>query len=371
MNKQTKSIRRNKKNKTRKYYGGSVVVPNNNLNTATDINDSTDRNKGIIGLIGNELSGYSGKAVDYLKDKGLMLVGLQRIKQPVEPDNSSQEVDQKINEIGDAASGVASDVKNVGDKVSAAIIENINDVLKNPSVGASLNEAAKETAEIGEKLLNNFNKTVSTPEFKKETKEALDNIAQISNITLEAMDKPIDDALKKMNKIETETASSVGTSAAAAAVSFASGMPGVGTLVSGVKLVDNVSSAISNVFKAVSDAKATVSKLVEETSKNIDEGLDKLEEQKDDLSSINPEVPFNPDANFNPEVPFNPDTNFKPEATFDNLKKVGGTVSNRVKKSINQFENPISSVPVLTGGRKTRRKLFKNKGKSKRVRFVI
>ena len=56
---------------------------------------------------------------------------------------------------------------------------------------------------------------------------------------------------------------------------------------------------------------------------------------------------------------------------FKQLKKVGGTVSNRVDKSINQFENPINSVPVLSVGHKTRRKLFKNQGKSRRVRFTI
>jgi hypothetical protein len=56
---------------------------------------------------------------------------------------------------------------------------------------------------------------------------------------------------------------------------------------------------------------------------------------------------------------------------FKQLKKVGGTVSNRVDKSINQFENPINSVPVLSVGHKTRRKLFKNKDKSRRVRFSI
>ena len=136
MNKQTKRIRRNRKNKTRKYYGGTGEVD--------------DKSKGIFDIIGDKLSGYSGKAINYVKDKGLRLVGLQPIQQPeVEQSASTQEVDQKINEIGNAASEIIGDVKNVVDKGSAAILGNINDVLQSPEVGESLSEAASETAQIG------------------------------------------------------------------------------------------------------------------------------------------------------------------------------------------------------------------------------
>ena len=52
--------------------------------------------------------------------------------------------------------------------------------------------------------------------------------------------------------------------------------------------------------------------------------------------------------------------------------KRGQIPASKVNKSIEQFENPVNSAPVVQkGGKKTRRKLFKNKGKSKRVRFAI
>jgi hypothetical protein len=361
MIKQTKRIRRNKKNKTRKYYGGRSVVPNNKLNTVTDRNESTDRSKGIFDVIGDNLSGYSGEAFDYVKDKGLRLIGLQSIKQPVEIDNSKQEVDQKNNETGDSASGmalgmasgIASDVKNVFDKGSAAVIENINDVLKNPEVGASLNEAATETAQVGVNLLENFNKSLSTPELKEETKKGFETAAEYANIVVESMDKPINNAVDELNEAGTKAASGVVTGAIKVGTNAMSAVPYFGGIISLGKIVNDVSKAAGDIAGAASDASSTISKVVEETSKNIDTGLDKLEEKKEELSSSKP------------------DETFKPEANFNELKKVGGTVSNRVEKSINEFENPISSVSVLTGGRKTRRKLFKNKGKSKRVRFVI
>ena len=67
-----------------------------------------------------------------------------------------------------------------------------------------------------------------------------------------------------------------------------------------------------------------------------------------------------------------PDMNLKPEMSFNKLNKEGLNVSNRVDKSINQFENPVNSAPVIQqGGKKTRKKFLKSKGKSKRVRFSI
>ena len=142
MNKQTKRIKRNRKNKTRKYYGGS-----------TNVNE--EKSKGIFDVIGDKISGYSGKAFDYLKDKGLRLAGLQPIKQAEPTQNATtQEVDQKINELSDAASGaisgakeIGSDIVNVVDKGSAAIVGQINDVLQSPKVEESVSEAAEETAE--------------------------------------------------------------------------------------------------------------------------------------------------------------------------------------------------------------------------------
>ena len=332
MNKQTKRIRRNRKNITRKYYGGADEV--------------TEQSKGIFDVIGDKLSSYSGTALNYIKDKGLRLAGLQPIKQPeLTQNNSTQQVDQKINEIGDAASGILSDVKNVADKGSAAIIENINDVLESPEVEQSLSEAASETAEIGEKLLENFNEKLSTPKLKEEAKLALDNVAQYTDIAVEAMDEPINKAIDQLNEAGAKAASGavsgiikVGTDAMAA-------VPGAGAVIEVGKILNDASRAVGDVANAASDATSTVSKVVEETSKNINEGLDKLEEKKEGLSnSMN---------------------------SFNQLSKDGLNVSNRVDKSINQFENPIKSVPVLTGGRKTRRKLLKRKGKSKRVRFAI
>ena len=338
MNKQTKRIRRNRKNKSRKYYGGAVEI--------------TDKSKGIFDVIGDKFSGYSGKAFDYVKDKSLRLVGLQPIKQPeAEQITTTQDVDQKINEIGDSASGVVSDVKNVVDKGSAALIGNINDALESPEVGESLNEVAEETAEISEKLLENFNEKLSTPKMKEETKVALDNAAEYADIALEAMDEPINKAVDQLNEAGTKALSGAVSGAIKVGTDALAAIPGAGAIIELGKMANDATAAAGDVVEAASDATTTISKVVEETSKNIDEGLDKLHEEKEAL---------------------NANINLNPHKTLKQLNKDGLNISNRVDKSINQFENPVSSVPIVQqGGKKTRRKLLKHKRKSKRVRFAI
>lgn len=351
MNKQTKRIKRNRKNKSRKYYGGNVVID--------------DKSKGIFDVIGDKISGYSGKAFDYVKDKGLRLAGLQPIKQPeVVQTASTQEIDNKINEIGDTASGLVSDAKEIGsdivnvfDKGSAAVVENINNVLESPEVGKSLNEVAEETAEIGEKLLENFNEKLSTPKMKEEAKEALENAADYTEIVVDAMDEPINKAVDQLNEAGTKAASGAISGAIKVGSDAMAAVPGVGAIIEVGKILNDVSRAAGDVASATSDATSTISKVVEETSKNIDKGLDKLDEKKDGLSNSMNSI--------------TPDVNFKPNETLNQLNKEGTSISNRVDKSINKFENPVSSAPVLSGGKKTRRKFLKRKGKSKRVRFAI
>jgi hypothetical protein len=362
MNKQTKRIRRNRKNITRKHYGGST-----NVNHKTNVDE---RSKGIFEYIGDKISGYSGKAFDYVKEKSLRLAGLKEIKKEDEElekekqvvENTTKEVDEKIGEISDAASGVISDATKIGsdvvdvfDKGSAAIIGNINDVLQSPKVEESISEAAEETAEIGEKLLEDFNEKLATPELKEETKKALENAADYTEIAVEAMDEPINKAVDELNAAGTKAATGVAKGLVKVAVDSALAVPGVATVVEPIIMLDDISRAAADVVQATSDATSTASRVVEETSKNIEEGLDKLEEKKEELSDS-----------------MKPDINIKPDATFKQLNKDGLKVADRVDKSISQFENPVSSVPVIQkGGKKTRRKLFKHKGKSKRVRFAI
>ena len=346
MNKQTKRIRRNRiKNKSRKHSGGSVgLIQKPELAPKPELaqnQELPDKSNGIFNIIGDKLSVYSDKALSYVKDKGLRLAGLQVIKEP-ETNSSSQEVDQKLSEMTNAASGMVTDVKNVFDKGSAAIITNINEVLGSPKVSESISEAAKDTALIGTHLLGNFNKVVSTPEMKEQTRAALENTADYANIVIESMNGPVNKAMDSLNEAGTKAASGAVTGAIKVGSNAMAAVPGFGALISLGKIANDVTAAVGDVVESASNATTTISKIVEETSENIAEGIDKLEEKK---KSIN---------------------------EFNELNKNGLNVTNRVNKAINEFENPVKTVPsVVKGGRKTRRPLIKHKRKTKHVRFVI
>jgi hypothetical protein len=119
-------------------------------------------------------------------------------------------------------------------------------------------------------------------------------------------------------------------------------VPGLGAVIELGKMANDASAAAGDVVEAASQATSSVSKVVEDTSKNIEEGVQKLEEKKNMKGGMSKLKEINKDS----------------------IK-----ISNRVNNSINMFENPLQT--NKKGGYKTKRRLFKNKPKTKRVRFAI
>jgi len=345
-NKQTKKYKTKDKHKVNDKYKGRII---------TQKNKKIYGGSGVFDLVGNKISQYSGKATEYVKDKGLRMLGLQSIKQPdqintnngendIVPGISNTEItDSKINEINSLASGVISGAKTIGsnivnvvDKGSSAIINNINDVLQSPKVGETLNETAIETAAIGEKLLENFNDKISSPEIKEEASKAIENVADYAEIAINAIDKPLNKAIDELSESGTKAASGAISGAIKVGTDALAAVPGAGAVIEVGKMINDASAAAGDVVEAASQAASTVSKVVEETSKNIEEGVHELQEKK----------------------------------------KMAQQIVNRTNKSINSFENPLPvSLPLTNnkpiGGRKTKRGLFKRKLKTKRVRFAI
>jgi hypothetical protein len=344
MNKTKQNKRRRITKKTRKYkkyYGGSVELSNPE-------SVKEDKTEGVIDIIGNKLSGYTGRIINYGKEKGLRLLGLQTIKPNVESNvvpEESQKIDETLNQATEGLSNVTegltkigSDVVNVADKASAAIIENINDVLQSPEVGKSVTEAASDLAETGTKLLSEFNKVANTPEFKQQTKVAIDNAAEIAEIAIEAADKPITEAVDVLNE--------AGEKAAA-----------------------------QDVVEASTSATEAVSKAVKETSENINEGLEKLEAAKQKVDNLSNSVPSLPKMPQTPPVPKIDGQNIQKKMVqaAGGLKKINNEkyqVAGRIIDSINEFKDPIN-FSIMKGGNKTKKHYVKSKGKSKRVRFNL
>jgi hypothetical protein len=180
-------------------------------------------------------------------------------------------------------------------------------------------------------LLENFNDNLSTPEMKKETKEALDNVAEYSNIVVESLDEPLNKGIDSLNKAGTKVTGALASGAVKVGTDLLGAVPGIGAIIDLGKVANDAAKTASVAMEAGKEATETISEIVEETKENIDEKLDEK-------------------------------------------KKESSEIQKRTDESIKEFENPYQKQikPVLTqgGGKITKRKFGKNK-KTKRVRFAI
>jgi len=276
-----------------------------------------EERQGVIDMIGDKISGVASSAATFAEDSGLKLIGLERIDKS--ENDSTKQVDN-----------ITSGVENVVDKTGAAIIENINEVLESNAVNETTSQAAEKTANIIKTTAEKFNEALDNPEVKAEVKESIEKAGEIGSVIVEASEKPIEKAVDvAANAVSKATSASlagvikVGTDMMAA-------VPGVGAVIEVGKMLNDGTKAASSVVEAGSEAVEAASDAFIETKENIERGLKVLEEKK----------------------------------------RIGNEISNRTNVSIKDFENPIITSQIA-GGRKTRRRLFKRKAKSKHVIFSI
>ena len=213
MNKKTKRAKRvSNKTKNRRYRGGAINPQNMSSVQTVKPEGHFKPSEGIFTLLGNKIKGLATGAVGYVEDKGLRLVGLQKVDNGETPPVNAEtaKIDNQLNAAGEVASGLLTSVKEIAgsavdaakgiadstvdaaNKVAAAGVEQVNDVLESPVVENSVSDAAAETADIVEKSLDEFNEKLSDPKIK--TKE-LSMLLIFANSTLKVRSE-FDDCTK-------------------------------------------------------------------------------------------------------------------------------------------------------------------------------
>lgn len=378
----SKTIKNKKRNrrlfKTKKYYGGDSTdetdqnIPNEkkqttnlensktdndveNIKTDNDVeNSKTDNdveNSGVIDIINDKVSDIAETAGDFLKEKALRLVGLQEIdKNQANNDNStdistdntdtssglSNLVSKGTGAVTAVTNEVTNGVANDLDKAATSTVLNLNEVLKTPEVQENFTEATQETAEIGKNILDQINQSLNDPETKKETAEALDNLADYTDIAIDVLNEPINKAVDELNEAGTKAASGIAEGAVKVAADALGAVPGFGAIVDGARMINNTTRAASSVVEAASLAAETTSQLVINGTQAIKKAIQLIKNKKNEAMNI----------------------------------------SNRTSEKIKEFQNPASYLPnnnPSTGGgvKKTKKRLFKRNMKSKRVRFSV
>jgi len=324
MSKLTRRFKKNKRNRTFKKGGSSFETKK-----AEKVGEFPKDREGIIDIVENKISDAASSVASTIGNAGLRIVGLERVNKAEEEEEASKKVDDNIGKIGDAASGIVSDVGNIVDKTGAAIIENVNEVLGSDIVKETTEQAAENTADIVKEGAETFNEALNDPEVKAEVEEAIENAGEVGEVVVKAAEKPfnaaVDVAAQSVSNATGAALSGlikVGTDAMAA-------VPFFGAIIEAGKMVNDGSKAASSIVEAGSEAVEAGSDMFIATKENIEKGLEVLEEKK----------------------------------------KMAEEISTRTDKSIKDFENPINSQSA--GGRRTRRRLSKRKAKSKRVSFSI
>jgi transcriptional regulator of aromatic amino acid metabolism len=291
-----KNSKKNKKNKSLKFKAG---------------NSEAKEREGVIDLIGDKINNATSSALSSLADTGLKIVGLEKI------DRQKEEI---------PTTNIVSNVSDIADKTSASLITNVNEVLGSDLVNKTTKQAAKDTAVITSKLLNNFNKAINSPEIKQEVKEALDNAGEVASVAVDALKEPF----SKVVDIAAESTQKATSAAVSGAIKVStdalSAVPFWGAFIDLGKIMNDGSKAASAVVEAGTEALEVSSDAFIDTKKNFEKGLKELDKQK----------------------------------------KMSKQILNRTTNSIDEFENPT----IIKGGTKTKRRLFKRKLNTKRVRFA-
>lgn len=328
MRKLTRRLKKNKKNRTFKRGGdGDDIKKPEEIKSKEEL--PKEERQGIVDIIENKIADVAYSGATSLGDASLKIVGLERINKTKEEEDSSKKVDDNIGKIGDDVSGITSVVSNVIDKTSAALIENVNEVLGSSIVKETTEEAVEKTADIIKEGAEAFNEALNDPEVKAELEEAIENAGEVGDVVVKSFEKPAEkvvdivaDSVPKISGAAVGGIFKVGTDAMAA-------IPYLGAAIEFGKMLNDGSKAASAVVEAGSEALEVASDAFIETKENVEKGLKDLEEKK----------------------------------------KLAGEISSRTDKSIKEFASPVTT--QAAGARKTRRKLLKHRGKSKRVRFAI
>jgi hypothetical protein len=382
--KNLKKYRATKKTRksNRKYLGGATKKSkdekkNDDESESDSISDrmsdsmcdsvsNSDSNEGVLDIVADKVEDFAGDTGEFVANKALRLFGLETIKNAKKEeeennsdDNSNNKSDDNKSDnknkntitgkLGEFASnalssttsvvqGIGSDIKDVANQTAADAIGNVNEVLGSPQLNQTVQEAAKNTTTLSTNLLEDVNDVLNTPEMKEQTEEVLNNIGDYTEIAVEALDKPLDKAIDELNEAGTKAVSGAISGVIKVSTDAVAAVPYLGAVVELGKIVNDGSKAVGAVVEAGSETIETVSDLYTDTAKGIDKGIKELEKKKREAEDIR----------------------------------------GRTEKSIQKFTKPISNISSIPGkskvpkggSKKTKKKLFGRKGKSKRVRFA-
>ena len=270
--------------------------------------------KGVLDILGDKITGVASSTAKTVADATLKIMGLERI----------QDADPKLPDPQISPNSLG----NIADKTGATLLSNVNEVLASDAVQQTTQQVANDTADIVKHGAHVFNEALNNPAVKAEIDEAIEHAGDLAGVVVKASEKPFEDAVEVAAKSAPKVASALISGSIKVGTDAVAAVPGVGALVEVGKMMNDGSKAASAAVEAGTEAVEAATDAFVETKENVARELKALDAQK----------------------------------------KLADQIANRTTKSIVRFENPVSS--SMSGGRKTKRRLFKRR-QSKRVRFAV
>ena len=348
-------------------------------NDATDVsgNDSSSspptKQKCFFTVVKDTTLPYVKVIADYATDKGSRLI------------LGSNNKTKKSEDTG----GIGGIIK----KTAAITISNFNDFLESPSFQQTLSETVNKTNQITQKFLEETNAKLNTQQNQDNFTNYVKNIAKYSDIAAKKLNKPVDNLLETMHNSVFDVAKSIAVGVVKTAVSAATAVPGVGTVLAIPKITDSVANIAYSGFKATANTTAAVANLSKKMSEVGDsssgdgdsgdgngdsgDGDGDSGDSSSSSSSSNGTNGKKSESGETKEVPkeIKEVTNYtiqKGGTQIYNLQKAGNKIMNRLHKSIHSFHYPLKN--------KTKEKYFYSNKKNnyinntntrKHVRFTI
>ncbi len=206
---------------------------------------------------------YESSILDFAKQKALRIIGLQPIPRHNLDTNH-----------------------NIDDTGANPIIQRLNDSLQSPNTQQAVAGTAQETAAIAERLLTQFNQTLSTPAMKQQTSNTLHNVGEYSKIVVDALDEPLDHAIDKLSDAGARAASGIAQGAVKVASSAVTAIPGVGAVVALGRIANDVADTAANLAHSAKSSAATLAELTADTNTNVRKQLQSLQMKQRERQAI-------------------------------------------------------------------------------------
>ena len=251
-----------KNRRQRKMNGGFTNTRSNHNNNNTDIKEP---HQGPFGYVANlakgAVTGAASKAAGFIANR----LGYAKIEQP-QPQQLQEPQEPSL--ISNLASGVGKKINQVG----SVLVDSLNESVENSGITETIPEAIGKTVDIAKDVLEKTSEKLEDPQFQEDLKIAASNIADKASIVLDAADKPLNKLVEKSMEIGEKLGEKMASSAVKIGLDTAGMIPGIGEVIEGVRVADDIAKA----GFAVADAGAQSIKMSADT---VTETLNAIQEK--------------------------------------------------------------------------------------------